>query len=1051
MVVLAISAIPAWFYRHKINYAVCQWVVGQIERKSGAEITYTSITVDRHSFSAKNFTMSGKDFKMTAKTVAIDYDWAILWRSSKLRYLRDLYVNDFNVVVTKDITKLSKPDKGESDLKRRKRRLLLNEVLGHFHSLVSLNRGRVTLNIGGQDNVIEITQASLSRFTADNSLLFKLDTAGGGLFPDSSIAGTFSPSIPGNFKAAASVNMFFYGNQWQWHTLNLEGNWDFEGVLTLDMYAAAGDDTKITAAYQTNFLEDDLREFDLNASNLIITRLPAANQVYLSDELMEVLGPNADKIFTRNRITGTFGTDLSIVWDPMSEKAQYDLNIDVNDADMTYHSFPYRAKSLKGFVRIDNSRLKVELESTSGTMLDVKVSAGLGEEDDIDVRVTSPFLPVDNNLYQAIGEVGQAVWLSFAPTGNVAIDYHLFGSRGGDKFQLEINSLGCTICYEEFIYPMYDVRGKLTIADDRILLENMSGSHGKGKVVLNGRIDDQGTSDMKIDLNFDCTDVALDKLLFGALPLEARDGLDDIAITGGAADMKVRVTSAGRGKLAYMVDMDARADALTHIPHNITLDNARVKAVFVDKSVELKSVSGFINGQAVELKGAILADADSKQTRYDIEFEAQDADLEKLAAVFKDAVPKAVRLTGAADVAGYIKGQTGGDEKFAASLRCKSAAFEFVEHGIRLDELNGTIDIDNVSVNYDITAKMADSVNCRVASKGTLDAMNLSNGVANLEITGAKSSDGFIPDELPLSGQGNIDARLDNIIMTDGGISCDKVVMSFSNLEIDGDVLSELNGSVYGGLTYDGGGGLTVSNARLNIDSGKVYDRLVERLIANFKYDPQAGFQMSNDLIAKVCGGDVSGGFKYKPNGAAGSYELSLDFYDVDVNRFVTSDVDDVLGSQFNLDGRASGHLYIKGIPGDNLSRVGRFGFDMKNIEVRDKTLAYKILDALLGKDSAHSMQRLQVDAYLRQDKILIEEVNMLLPIMAMKGSGTIELPTRNINLLLTAQGLGADIRNPFSDLSFFKAIGKTIAKVEVTGDILDPKVEVTTLGLLKR
>ncbi len=1047
---LVIIAVPGWFYRYKINYFICVQAVKHIERKIGSDITYTSITADLGSMSLRNMTAVSEDYKVSAKTVEIEYDWSILWRRHKMRYLKAIAVDDFNVVLKEDLSKQFETDDSGAEAKKRKRKLVINEILGHFNTLVSLNRGRIVFNMGGIANTVEIEQACLSRSENDNSLAFSLSTSSGGVVRNGSIEGTFQPSMPGFFKASASMSMFLYDNQWHWQSIDIDGKWDMEGVLSLALDASAGD-ASIIASYETNFIEDDLSVLDVNASKITLTRLPAANQVYLGESLMKVLGENADKILTRNQITGTFGSDLSVVWNPLSEAPEFDLTIAVNDADMTYHNFPYSLKSLNGFVRIDNSRLKVDLKTTSSHVVDVKVSAGLRGGDGIDVRVTSPFLPADNKLYQAIGDVGQVVWLSFAPTGNVSIDYHLVVTDDDGKFRLEIIPLGGSICYEEFIYPLYDLSGTLIITDDEILLENMTGSHGKGKVVLNGKIEGQGRSDMKVDLHFACTEVALDKLFFGALPAQVRDGLSGIEVVGGVSNMKVDVTGSGRRGLSYFVDVDAAVDALTYIPHKVTFDNARVKAVFEDDGVVLNSVSGLLNGQAVELEGVIAADPNSTQMTYDIKFKARDAVFEKLAAVFDEALPKAARLTGIVDASGYIKGQAGGQENFGASVVCKSSEFELVDYGIRLDDVNGTIDISKLDVKYDITAKLTDSENCKVISKGELNAADLSEGIMNVEIKGAKSSDGFLPAELMLAAGGDIDLRLDNLKMSGGAVSCDKVLLSLVNLGFEGDAVSKLNGNVYCSMTFEGDRGLVVSNARLNIDSARVFERPVERVIANFKYDAQDGFRISNDLTAKLCGGDAGGSFKFKPNGGSGSYELSLDFYDVDVNKFLSAGSDDVLKTQFDLDGRASGQLYFKGIIGDKLSRIGRFGFEIKNIKVTDKTLTDKILDAILDKDSAHTMQRLQVDAYLRQDKIQIEEVNMLLPLMAMKGSGLIDLPTRNITLVLTAQGLGADIKNPFSDLSFFKAIGKTIAKVEVSGDIMDPKVEVTTLGLLKR
>jgi hypothetical protein len=89
------------------------------------------------------------------------------------------------------------------------------------------------------------------------------------------------------------------------------------------------------------------------------------------------------------------------------------------------------------------------------------------------------------------------------------------------------------------------------------------------------------------------------------------------------------------------------------------------------------------------------------------------------------------------------------------------------------------------------------------------------------------------------------------------------------------------------------------------------------------------------------------------------------------------------------------------------------------------------------------------VTAYLRDNELMVEQMNLSSSAFALRGQGSIDLEKSTLNLQFIAAGprLGKDA--PMLQ-SLAEGLSPAMARVSVTGDFKDPKVEQTTLPVIK-
>jgi hypothetical protein len=96
------------------------------------------------------------------------------------------------------------------------------------------------------------------------------------------------------------------------------------------------------------------------------------------------------------------------------------------------------------------------------------------------------------------------------------------------------------------------------------------------------------------------------------------------------------------------------------------------------------------------------------------------------------------------------------------------------------------------------------------------------------------------------------------------------------------------------------------------------------------------------------------------------------------------------------------------------------------------------------------AFEQMFVDSCIKGDRLILERLDLSGKAAAFSGSGWMTLPHRKINLVLTARGKRVVTAEPSILGSLTEDLSQAIIRMEVTGNVEDPKVTTRTLPLIK-
>jgi len=110
-----------------------------------------------------------------------------------------------------------------------------------------------------------------------------------------------------------------------------------------------------------------------------------------------------------------------------------------------------------------------------------------------------------------------------------------------------------------------------------------------------------------------------------------------------------------------------------------------------------------------------------------------------------------------------------------------------------------------------------------------------------------------------------------------------------------------------------------------------------------------------------------------------------------------------------------------------------------------------KLLYVLQLTDSKDFVfERMFVDSYIKNDRVFFEKFDLSGESLAFNGSGSMDLPTRDVNLTLTVRGKRLADAEPSVLQSLAENIGGYVVRMDVTGNAYDPDVKIKTLPVIK-
>jgi hypothetical protein len=291
----------------------------------------------------------------------------------------------------------------------------------------------------------------------------------------------------------------------------------------------------------------------------------------------------------------------------------------------------------------------------------------------------------------------------------------------------------------------------------------------------------------------------------------------------------------------------------------------------------------------------------------------------------------------------------------------------------------------------------------------------------------------------------------------------------------------ELCGTVEAEGAYSTKHGLARAQARLAARQIAVRGKAVTDLTLSAAYDPNAQRWAAKDFVGNCYGGRVLGSLEAGPVRTRGptaeakrhselptsssrgfEYLLQLVLHDVDLQPFLqagrqtdgpeppASTSSGAMDAWLSLRTRAAGPPGPDGAGGAS-SRQGVCRVDIANMRVGKVSPLSNVLSVLrLNEPSEYTFERMSIESYIQSDTLLISKLDLSGPSAAFTGSGTMDLPSEELNLMLTARGRRVAAAEPSVLQSLTEGLGGAVVRMEVTGKIGNPRVQTKALPLLE-
>jgi len=771
-----------------------------------------------------------------------------------------------------------------------------------------------------------------------------------------------------------------------------------------------------------------------------------------------------------------------------------------NDAFACDRKFDYPIEALNG--EIAYTERSVTLNNINGRHGDVRLcfvgwTKDFGPDWKYDIRIISDNMALDEDLYNALSKQQQKFWSSFSPSGMAAIDYRICRrSPTDDEKTLTVELLGVEAVYKGFPYPLKNITGKLFFDSNGVTFSNAVSQDGERKITVNGKVMFSSAGQPAYDISIEVNNIPLDSTLAAALPEEQKRLYNQFS-PAGLADGSIKVTPSEKdpNSASYIADLSFQKASLRSDSPALAISDISAKAVFTPDLIRVDHLTGKHAQGLLSLTGQIWPDPNAQQMLYSLTLNGKQAQLnDQLFSL----LPKPLQnLVCEFDPAGSInyradlsKDNRAEGPDYRIIVDCLGNRVNFAHFPYPLTDVTGSLTITQDMVTLkNITAVVADCVRITPSSA----TMKL-NGEINL-VDGALSSGSFTASANNIFLDERLSGALPKEIATfyskltpTGWFDVDSITVKIAGAE-DGEkiidynglfkfkdcnfntsaILIELNARLNTRGLYKTGNGFQSCQAIFSADSLRIKGKAFTSLKADIYYDPNQKRWFTENLIADCYGGRLTGKFEFaQPTETHLEYLLQASFKQVDLKQFLLDSeaqethLETPSGTRppktrnhsYYSTGKMNGSLSIRAGSHDGLSRIGRCKLAISDMQVgRLSPLAALMHVLKLTEPKDFVFDRMLIDSYIKNDKLILQWLDLSGKALAFTGSGQMDLKTNNVDLILTARGdrLAQLWRAEPSVLqSLAEGIGGAVVRMEVTGNVYEPHIETKALPVIK-
>jgi hypothetical protein len=742
------------------------------------------------------------------------------------------------------------------------------------------------------------------------------------------------------------------------------------------------------------------------------------------------------RFFNRYRPSGTVAIDLQArgSLEQLSESTLVG-KVYCKDISICDRRFPYTIKQLTG--TIDLTEKSTVLNNLCGRHGDTDVtlngwSKDFGPNWKYQIRITSDNMVLDNDLYEALSAKQKKSWSAFSPSGLAAIDYRLSRrSQTDEEETLLVKLLGVEAAYRHFPYPLKNLSGRLLFAHDSVTVSDVISQVNGCKITLNGKVTACSTEQPIYDISIEAKDVPLDSTLVSSLSDKKSDFYNRLNMSGLAdADIKIftpELVTAERavagqdfGPTSFIADVSLKKTSLSwglftekadDFP--LVISDVSAKTIITPDLIQIEDFTGRHNQALVSLTGRIWPGNEAQKPSYCLLLHAEQAELnDELISL----MPKPLRKI-------VSELQPKGKVNLTANLN-KTDSGNYPDYKI-------TVDCPGNSINFEpftpSTSLGTVSLSNRYPVKNVTGRLTITKNIITLEDIVATA------------------AATDNTLITSNIPSFAKAKRGESTVKINGRIM--LADDAFSDRLE-----LSAGNITFTADSLKIKGKSLTRLKADTYYDPSRKSWITKNLIADCYGGRLAGKFELKRSDEADlEYLLQVGFDNIDLKQFLSDTNLEGAPRNNHTSGEMSGLLSVAGRTGESLPYIGRCRLLITDMQVGTLSPLAKPLYVLkLTEPKDFAFRQMLVDSYIKHNRLFLEQLDLSGKALAFNGSGWIDLQSRNADLVLFARGRRLATAEPSILQSLTEGLGHAVVRMEVTGDVYDPKVTTTTLPVVK-
>lgn len=298
-------------------------------------------------------------------------------------------------------------------------------------------------------------------------------------------------------------------------------------------------------------LNTDIQGLGLDAPVVLDARVSGLE---LDARLYNSLPPNLQKFWNRLQLEGVVDANVVLVSD--GQKWTPDVTINCRRVSFEPWVFPYRLSDVTGTVTYKDQLVSCEdMSGLAGGQVvraawSFTESAGqwfgrLGVSSDqaivLDEKLLSALTPRDEPRSGS-----EQFVRALHPTGSVRVNRAVFERRPENpQFwhkEIDAQVYGCTIQYEGFRYPMYDVRGRIRARDSRWELSQFEGRNDSCRIQCSGEWQTKPATQFPVALKFRAFALPMEEELLRALPVDAQHMWEQLQPSGSIDNVEVSLS-----------------------------------------------------------------------------------------------------------------------------------------------------------------------------------------------------------------------------------------------------------------------------------------------------------------------------------------------------------------------------------------------------------------------------------------------------------------------------------------------------------------------------